>query len=87
MVKEIESNITVILRNANGTVRQHIETAKADANKITGSAEAAGIRLLADYIEIKTADLLDKFIRYISILNNKDLKILDVNQGGIQLVI
>lgn len=87
MVKEIESNITVILRNANATVQQYIETAKADANKITGSAEAVGIRLLADYIGIKTADLLSKFIRFISILNNSSLKILDINQSGVQLVI
>jgi len=77
--EEVKSEITIIRRFADAQAKQGINTAQAQALKITGSARGTGIKSVLDVLGVATSEIRNKFIKLMAIIDNiEHIRLIDI---------
>jgi len=80
--EEIQAEITIIRRTANAQSLQAVDTAKANAFKITSNARGDGIVNVLQKIDVSDPLIRNKFIKLMAIIDNIDhIRLIDIGSN------
>lgn len=85
LVKEVNAETTILTREAEANYDKTIEFATAAAKELTSNARGLGIANVVNQLEFNSTSSRGKFIRLISILDNKSTRLVDVDNSLIQI--